>query len=326
MTEARRPLFRTVVAAVLVAATLVFLGLAIARNWAQITRFDWSIQPLQLAASVLLLIVAMAWGVLVWHRVIARFETPGLQLRTLLRIWFLSNLARYVPGKVWQFVGAVQLGRRAGVAPSVILASLAIHTGLTLVSAALVSLLALPVVLEELGVTGVAVLVVAAASGLLLVQPSVLNFGLRMVPDRLSAEGLTWSGSWGDGIRLLVLSTIAWLIYGAAFALFTDSLVPIPLSVAPALIAANALAFLIGYAVFVSPGGLGAREAALALMLGPLGSLGIAAVVAVAFRLWLILAELTGAALVAILPDARPHPAPPPHSDDESPGAAINEV
>lgn len=318
MTASGRPLLRTVVAAALVAATLVFLGLAIARNWAQIARFDWSIQPLQLAASVLLLIAAMAWGVLVWHRVITRFEAPGLRLRTLLWIWFLSNLARYVPGKIWQFVGAVQLGRRAGVPPPVILTSLAIHTGLTLVSAALVSLLALPVVIEELGATGVAVLTVAAASGILLVHPAVLNFALRMVPERLSAEGLTWSGSWSDGIRLLALSTVAWLIYGAAFALFTDSLVPIPLAMAPALIAANALAFLIGYAVFVSPGGLGAREAALALMLGPLGSLGIAAVVAVAFRLWLILAELTGAALVAVLPDARPH--------DDSPGAGVNEA
>lgn len=324
MTASRRRLLRTVVAAVLIAATLVFLGLAIARNWTQIAQFDWSIQPLQLLASVFLLIAAMAWGVMVWHRVIARFEAPGLRLRTLLWIWFLSNLARYVPGKIWQFVGAVQLGRRAGVAPSVILTSLAIHTGLTLVSAALISLLALPVVLEELGATSVVVLVVAAASGVLLVHPAVLNFALRMVPERLSAEGLAWSGAWSDGIRLLALSTIAWLIYGAAFALFADSLVPIPLAAAPALIAANALAFLIGYAVFVSPGGLGAREAALALMLGPLGSLGIAAVVAVAFRLWLILAELTGAALIAAVPDARPRAASEPHHDDDSPGTFVN--
>lgn len=324
MKASRRPHLRTVVAAVLVAATLIFLGLAIARNWAQIARFDWSIQPLQLAASVLLLLAAMAWGVLVWHRVIARFQAPGLRLRTLLRIWFLSNLARYVPGKIWQFVGAVQLGRRAGVPASVILTSLAIHTGLTLVSAALVSLLALPIVLEELGATGVAVLVLAAGSGLLLVHPAVLNFALRLVPERLSAEGLTWSGSWSDGILLLALSTIAWLIYGAAFALFAGSLVPVPLAVAPALIAANALAFLIGYAFFVSPGGLGAREAALALMLGPLGSLGVAAVVAVAFRLWLILAELTGAALVAILPGAAPRGTPEPRHDDESPETAVN--
>lgn len=311
MSGSRRPLLRTVLASTLVAATLVFLALAIARHWAQIAAFDWSIRPLELAASVLVLIAAMGWGVLVWHRVITRFEAPGLRLKTLLWIWFLSNLARYVPGKIWQFVGAVQLGRRAGVAPSIVLTSLVIHTGLTLVSAALVSLLALPVVLEELGLPGVLFLAVAALSGLLAVHPAVLNLGLRIVPDRLAAEGLHWTGSWGDGIQLLVLSTVAWLIYGAAFVLFADSLVGIPMGVAPALIAANALAFLIGYMVFVTPGGLGAREAALALMLGPLGSLGVAAVVAVAFRLWLILAELLGAALVALLPGAPPPEEPP---------------
>ncbi len=322
MTRARPPLLRTVLATVLIGATLVFLGLAIARNWTQIASFEWSIQPFELALSVLILIGAMAWGVFVWHRVIARFEAPGLKLRALLWIWFLSNLARYVPGKIWQFVGAVQLGRRAGVPPSVILTSLVIHTGLTLVSAALVSLLALPVVLEELGATGAAFLVVAAGSGVLLVHPAVLNLGLRLIPDRLAAEGLTWTGSWGDGIRLLALSTVAWLIYGTAFALFADSLVGIPLTLAPALIAANALAFLVGYMVLVSPGGLGAREAALALMLGPIGSLGVAAVVAVAFRLWLILAELLGAALVSLVPGARPPDGPGP----AGPGGAEEEA
>ena len=30
------------------------------------------------------------------------------------RIWFLSNLARYVPGNVWSYVGAVELARREG--------------------------------------------------------------------------------------------------------------------------------------------------------------------------------------------------------------------
>lgn len=295
---------------VLIAATLVFLGLAIARNWTQIAAFDWSIRPLELGASVLVLIAAMAWGVFVWHRVIARFEAPGLRFRTLLWIWFLSNLARYVPGKIWQFVGAVQLGRRAGVAPSVILTSMVVHTGLTLVSAALVSLLAIPTVLDELGTAGALLLVAAAGSGVLLVHPAVLNFGLHMVPDRLSAEGLTWTGSWADGVRLLALSTAAWLIYGAAFVLFARSLVPIPIALAPALIAANALAFLIGYMFFVAPGGLGAREAALALLLGPLGSLGVAAVIAVAFRLWLIIGEVAGAAIVAALPGATPPEGP----------------
>lgn len=306
MNDRRRPLLRTILTVVLVAATLIFLALAIARNWAQIAAFDWSIRPLELAASVLLLVAAMAWGVLVWHRVIARFEAPGLRFRTLLWIWFLSNLARYVPGKIWQFVGAVQLGRRAGVAPSVILTSMVIHTGLTLVSAALVSLLALPSVFNELGLAGALVLVAGAGSGVLLVHPAVLNFGLRMVPDRLSAQGLAWTGSWADGVRLLVMSTVAWLVYGLAFALFADSLAPIPLALTPALIAANALAFLIGYMFFVAPGGLGAREAALALLLGPLGSLGVAAVIAVAFRLWLIIAEVLGAAIIVLLPGASP--------------------
>ena len=292
-------LLRTALSAAIVAATAVFLGLAIARNWAEIGAVDWQIRPLELAGSVLLLVLALAFGVVVWHRVVLRFEDEAhrVPLAVLLRIWFLSNLARYIPGKIWQFVGAVQLGRRAGIAPAVLLTSLLILTGITLVSAAIVSLLALPAVLAEAGPAPVAILLAGAASGLLVVHPAALNFVLRRVPDRFHPGGLLWTGSWLDGIGLLVLFILAWVIFGLAFALFVDALIGIPLTAVPALIAANALAFLVGYLVLVTPGGLGAREAALALLLGPLGSLGLAAVLAVAFRLWLIVGELIGAAI-----------------------------
>ncbi len=304
MSDHRRGLLRRVFTAALVAATLVFLGLAIGRNWSHIASFDWHVRPLELVASVLVLLTALVWGILVWHRVIARFDAETPSFRTIVWIWFLSNLARYVPGKIWQFVGVVQLGRRAGLAAPVLLTSLVIQTGITLVSAALVSLLALPVMARGLGALGDAAVVAAAVLGLAAVHPAVLNFGLRMVPRRLASVELAWTGSWLDGIVLLGLGSVAWLIYGAAFVLLADSLVGIPLALAPSLVAANALAFLIGYMVFIAPGGLGAREAALTLMLGPLASIGVAAVIAVAFRLWLIVAELLGAGIAAAI--ARP--------------------
>lgn len=304
MSDVGRKLLRRALTVALVAATLVFLGLAIGRNWSQIVTFDWHIRPAELVASILVLVAALGWGVFVWERVVARFAADHPPFRTLIWVWFLSNLARYVPGKIWQFVGVVQLGRRVGLAAPVLLTSLVIQTGITLVSAALVSLLALPAMSRGIGPLGDAAVVAAAVLGIAAVHPAVLNFGIRLLPRRAQSEGMAWTGSWREGIMLLGLGVVAWLIYGAAFALLADSLVGIPLTLVPALIAANALAFLIGYLVFIAPGGLGAREAALTLMLGPIASLGVAAVIAVAFRLWLIAAELLGAGLAIAL--ARP--------------------
>ncbi len=304
MAATRRPLLRRLLAAVLVAATAVFLGLAIGRNWSHLASIEWHVRPFELAASVLVLLAALVWGIFVWGRVIARFDVPGPRFRTLGWIWFLSNLARYVPGKIWQFVGVVQLGGRAGVPGPVLLTSLVIQTGITLVSAAIVSLFALPAMARGLGTYGDAAVVAAAIVGLAAVHPRVLNFGLRLVPRRLASLELAWTGTWLQGIVLLALGVVAWLIYGVAFALLADAMVGIPLTLVPALVAANALAFLIGYLVFIAPGGLGAREAALTLILGPIASIGVAAVIAVSFRLWLIVAELLGAGLAVAI--ARP--------------------
>ena len=54
---------------------------------------------------------------------------------TLQRIWFLSNLARYLPGKVFQFIAVAQLSRGAGLSGAVLLTAMLVHTGITLLSA-----------------------------------------------------------------------------------------------------------------------------------------------------------------------------------------------
>lgn len=281
----------------LAALALGFLGYTIGREWTELRTHAWDVDPLELAASLLALIAVFAWGVWVWGRVLARLRPEPARYRDLLRIWFLSSLARYVPGKIWQFVGAASMARSAGVAGPVLLTSMVIQMGFTLLSAAVVSAaLLFPAGVAVGPGTALPVAGLALAS-VLLVHPAVLNAGLRLVPRALHEEVIRWSGGWGDGLTLLALSVVSWAAYGLAFTLFVDSLVDVPLGAALPLTGANALSFLVGYLVFLAPAGLGAREAVLAVLLAPIAPAGIAAVVAVAARLWTIAAEVTGAAM-----------------------------
>ena len=279
----------------LAVTALGFLGWTIAREWATLRAHEWEVDAPGLVASVLGLVAVLAWGVWVWRRVLARMLPEPPPLRQLLRIWFLSSLARYVPGKVWQFVGAAGMARSAGVAVPVLLTSMVIHMGFSLLAAAVVSLaLLLP---GELDLGGTAALLVAALAGasVLLVHPRVLNAALRLVPRAVNLGGIGWNGRWRDSMEILALSVLSWIAYGLVFALFVDAVVEVPLRATLPLTGANALAFLVGYLVFLAPAGLGAREASLAVLLAPFAPPGIAAVLAVASRLWTIAAEVLGA-------------------------------
>lgn len=293
----------------LAVAALGFLGWTIASEWAELRRHAWEVAPLQLLLSLVAHVAVLVWGVWVWGRVLARLRPDPLPFRALVRIWFLSSLARYVPGKIWQFVGAASMARSVGVPGPVLLTSMVVHMGFTMLAAAVVAAAFLFPTRLELGAATATVLAVGAAASVLLVHPRVLNAALHLVPKALHEEVIRWDGRWRDGLVLLVLSVISWLAYGAAFTLFVAALVDVPAAAALPLTGVNALAFLVGYLVFLAPAGLGAREAALAVLLAPYAPAGIAAVVAVAARLWTIAAELVGALLVLLVPRAA---APPP--------------
>jgi glycosyltransferase 2 family protein len=293
----RLPRWRAVAGLLLVAAAGIFLAATVARQWRQIEAFDWDLRWAALAASTVVLTAVLAWGVVVWKLVLDRFEHPPVPLSALLEIWFLSNLARYVPGKIWQFVGAAELARIAGLSRVVVLTSMVVHVGFSLLAAAVLSVLVLGPMGAPEGVSTLALGAVAGSS-LLLVHPAVLNAALGLVARVFRRPVVRWAGRWRDGLLLLVLSVLSWILYGGAFALFVHSVIRIGPSAVLPLAGVNALSFLVGYLVFLAPAGLGAREGVMAVLLRPFAPAAVAAVVAVLSRLWTVAAELLGAAIV----------------------------
>lgn len=294
---------RPLLAALFIAGAAAFLLWTAAQNWADIQRFDWHIRPPLLAASIVAHVAVLAWGVYVWGRVLRRFDPVVPRFPTLLRIWFGSALARYVPGAIWQFVAAAQLARVAGLVPAILLISMLVHVGFSLLAAAIIAALTLPhhpsIPTGPVGIVGI------LAVALLLVHPAVIGGMVRIVA-RLSRKGtLVWGGSWLDGVELLILSILGWALYGGAFVLFAAAIVELPSGAALPLAGVNALSFLAGYLVVFAPAGLGVREVSMTVLLAGFLPAGVAALLAVASRLWTVAAELAGGA-VALLAGGRP--------------------
>lgn len=283
----------------LVAATLGFVGWAFVSGWPRLAAHDWDVRLLPLAGSTLLLVLVIAGAALIWGRVLRCIEPAPVGVPSILRIWAHSNLVRYVPGKVWQFVAAADLARARGLPPATLLVSLVVYMGFGLLAAAVVAAGAggVPGVPAGLLPAGA-----AALAALALVHPAVIGSALRLVPRR--AAEARWRAGWGAGAGILALCVLFWLANGAAFAWFVDAIVGVPAGAAWPLIGANAAAYLVGYAVVIAPAGLGFREATLtALLAGILGTgvgderaLALGAAVALASRLWIVVADLLGAA------------------------------
>lgn len=305
----RRSRWRALLGALIAGATLLFLGLTIARQWRELQLYDWEVDPLRLAASVVALFLVFALGGYVW-RLLLRHLGVRVGFLPLLRLWYLSSLARYVPGKVWQFVGAAQLGRRLGLEPIPLLTSMVLQMGFLMVAGAAVALPALLLSGIPSGPLMALILAAVVAAAVVLVHPRVLNTSLGLASRVLPEGVLRWEASWGDGVRLLAMYALVWVAQGLAFALFVHAVVDLPGAALPVLVGANALAMVAGMLVFVVPAGLGAREAVLALLLSPWAPMGAAALIAVASRLWTMATELVGTLVLVGHPGARPERPP----------------
>lgn len=229
-----------------------------------------------------------------WGRMVRELGGPDLPVGTAVRTFFVANLGRYVPGKLWQIAGLALLARQKGVSPAVATTAAVLGQGAALVGASLVgsaALLGAGPVYRRVGLWSLAAVAVALA---VVSLPPVLR---RLIPlwFRLARRARPEDLEVGPGfaLRWVLLYTLNWGIYAIAFWIFVRSF-DLPggvLDVAPAF----AAAYVLGYVAVFAPAGLGVREGMLTFFLGPVLGAGSAGAVAVIARLWTTVVEVVPA-------------------------------
>lgn len=214
---------------------------------------------------------------------------------TAARVWSVSNLARYLPGKVWNIGAMGAMSKSLGVSPVAASGSAILSTLVNLLAGVVVALVAGRTLLEQSseGRGAIAVLIAVFASLTLLLAPWLMPrvapiVGCmvgRSVEATLPARAVVYA---------LIGNLIAWLLYGAAFELFTGGLLG-PLTGGYAeYLAAYTISYILGYLVLFAPAGLGVREGAMVTVLtfAGLATAPQAALVALSSRVWLTLLEV----------------------------------
>ncbi|MEX2530316.1 MAG: lysylphosphatidylglycerol synthase domain-containing protein [Gemmatimonadota bacterium] len=253
------------------------------------------------AISCVVLFLAMGIAARLWGLMVRELGGKDPGMAGSFRIVLTANLARYIPGKLWQIAGLAVLSRRADI-PATLGAGAGLLTQVFhLAGAAAVGIL----VLGPRG-TGLAPGVGAwAALSVLLVivgaasTPPLLRWGFRTAfrftgvdAVEIPRVGVFFGPKW------VGLHTLSWLVYGAAFAALVRGLgVEAPGQVG--MVAAFSAAYLVGYVALFAPAGIGVREGVLIALLQPFA--GAAAVgIALLARVWMTLVELLPAAAMAL--------------------------
>jgi glycosyltransferase 2 family protein len=278
-------------------AIVAFAARALLRNWSELRSqpLEWRVEPGWLVLSALVVWLMYALLIVAWRTMLAGWG-QRLDGWTAARIWTVSSLGKYLPGKVWAVAGMALMSQRAGIAPwaatgsAVVLQVLAIGTGAAV--AGLTGRQALERAHPGSGAV-LGLLVAGAMAGVaLLLWPRFLRWLLRLGAPDAEARGTPPALGIAVGI---VANTVAWIGYGTALWLLARGLLP-AVDLRPGLaVAVFTASYLAGFLALFAPGGLGVREGLFILMLqGPLG-IGAATALALASRLLLTITEFGAA-------------------------------
>ncbi|MCE9602465.1 MAG: lysylphosphatidylglycerol synthase domain-containing protein [Gemmatimonadetes bacterium] len=254
-------------------------------------------------ASGAIVLAAYAVLIVTWRECVADAGAP-LPLGESARIWFVSNLARYIPGALWQMgalaVLAKQQGASASAATSAALVLTVVNTlcGIAVVLTLGNSLASAPVTPWLPVLAGV-----AGLAALRWVAPHIVRWLAARTGRELRLPAL----STRMFVAAIVGSTLSWLAYGVAFKLFVAGIMPgVELSIAAA-IAIYAGSYLAGFLSLGPPAGIGVADGALVWMLstGGIATPGEAVVISALTRLWRTALEIAPGLLYLALQRSR---------------------
>jgi glycosyltransferase 2 family protein len=297
---------------VLAVVVLWFAGMALRRQWTGVGPELSRLHPSWLWVGTSGVIFLATYAVLVetWREMLRAWRSV-LTFWTAARIWSISNLGRYVPGKVWQIGAMGVMAQRAGVSPIAATGSAVLNTVVNLVAGFVIAAaLGWQLLDSQSGGQRGAVLFISASVVLLAALPRVLPWLLQILA-RATRRDLGLGPLPAKVIAIAAAGNLtAWLLYGIAFAAFARGILGVTRGALTAYIAVYALSYLVGYLVLLIPAGLGVREASMVTLLtiARLADPGQAALLAVTSRLWLTVLEIVPGALFLAFDGLRRRP------------------
>jgi hypothetical protein len=208
------------------------------------------------------------------------------------RVFFVSQLGKYVPGSVWPALAQMEFGQRWRAPRRTMLAANALMIALLTASGL---------------VTGAALLAWSSNGGLgkfwwmlLLLPPLLVLLHPRAIPKvldwlfkRIGREPLNARVSTGSMVAATALSFAVWLVMGLHVMTFVSALGPSGPVVACAAIGGMGMAWAAGLIAVPAPAGAGVRDAVLVATFAPLIGTTSAFAIALASRLLLLVADVT---------------------------------
>ncbi|MEV1179145.1 lysylphosphatidylglycerol synthase domain-containing protein, partial [Nonomuraea sp. NPDC049784] len=253
-------MLRRLLRVVLALVAIGFLGYGLARNWDETTGAVAAMSPWAVLGAFAAVLLGQFLMLVAWREILAGLGTR-VPLRIAARIMFVGQLGKYIPGGVWAYAAMMDLGRDHGSPPRRTFATVSL--GLVINLGVGISIAAATLGSQE-AVRKAWYLVLLVPVIIVCLHPKVLTWGLNLALRIARKEPLDSVLPGRTVVIAVAWTALGWFVYGLHIWLLSGR--PDLYIVATG---AYAFAWATGILTVVVPAGVGVREGALVLVLGP---------------------------------------------------------
>jgi uncharacterized membrane protein YbhN (UPF0104 family) len=243
------------------------LGVALSRQWPGVRESLREMSLGWMSLAVAAVTAALFSSMLCWRFLLADLGS-ALSTSASVRIFFVGQLGKYLPGSVWPVVTQMELGRAYHVPRKQSATAGALTMAVVLMAGAAVAMVLLPFVAPGVMRQFWYALVVVPV-GLLVLHPRVftrfVNRALLVARRQPLDRPLSWRGLG----RAFAAAVGSWLLFGTHVFAISRDLGAGGSRLLPLAVAGFALAWSAGFVVVFVPAGVGIREAVLYAVLVP---------------------------------------------------------
>lgn len=302
-----------IVGRLLALAAIVYLSVGLFRHGRDIPRFTWGFWAVAaLILYVLAAVINVAFSSYAWS-ILLRGGNVFLAVRRAFAVVGQAQIAKYLPGNVFQYVGRVALGRKFGIPTEPILLSIGAETILLASTAATIAAVGLS--FDRTTLSWLNTSVMGMSEKLLIPLAIVLVFVILTSISLLHPVARSWvvqrmGYMRPDRVALSVLFyLLGFVMFGIIIALLVKALWGIDGGLKwYQFVWGYALAWVMGFIVPGAPAGLGIREAVFVALYGHELGQGLAIGLAAVLRVTASLGDLATFGLASWLDRKRVSP------------------
>jgi hypothetical protein len=233
------------------------------------------------------IVVAKFYLVLVMHLALLRHQINLTYLRCFI-IYNITQLGKYIPGSIWQFVGRITLYREANISNNKIRDTLLLETFWVVFSALFIGTCLILIVKHELISQMLEQLPKSLTHPLTLTTASAVILLLIFL---FKNKFLAYAKYFMFSINTALVTSAIWCCLGFSFWITLLPYSPQDISFLY-IIGLYALSYALGFAVPFAPAGIGIREAVLVMGLTPYLDANTSIILATLNRLFYIVSEI----------------------------------